>query len=46
MSTGSAILQMGRQIGSVLGVAALVVIVGTFVGTRRRGRSSSETCGG
>ena len=29
-STGSAILQMGRQIGSVLGVAALVVIVGTF----------------
>src|SRR4029077_8808772 len=28
-STGSAIVQMGRQIGSVLGVAILVVILGS-----------------
>ena len=30
-STGSAIVQMGRQIGSVLGVALLVVILGSTV---------------
>jgi hypothetical protein len=32
-STGSAVVQMGRQIGSVLGVAALVVVLGSSVGS-------------
>jgi hypothetical protein len=30
-STGSAIVQMGRQIGSVLGVAILIVILGSSI---------------
>ena len=35
-STGSAVVQMGRQIGSVLGVALLVVVIGSSHDDRRQ----------
>ena len=35
-STGSAVVQMGRQIGSVLGVALLVVVIGSSHDHRRQ----------